>query len=85
MQNWMSPTLAFSTLVGPPAAFEALWSKIVPVTSSLSSKVPPSLQTTLMSFRSNLHHARSKFDPRQDLICHAGSHDKPAQAWRSGQ
>ena len=55
MQNCSSPILAFSTRVGPPAALEALWSNTVPLIMLLSSTVPPSLQTTLMSLRSRLH------------------------------
>ena len=51
-QNWISPILASTTLVGPPAAWVAFCVKTRPLTSSVSSMVPPSRLTTAMSFRS---------------------------------
>ena len=48
----MSAILAFATLVGPPAACEAFCVKTRPLTSSVSSIVPPSFLTTAMSRRS---------------------------------
>jgi hypothetical protein len=51
-QNWMSAILAPTTLVGPPAALEALCSNTSPSTISESSMVPPPFFTIRMSRRS---------------------------------
>mmetsp|Transcript_82834 Transcript_82834/g.234704 ORF Transcript_82834/g.234704 Transcript_82834/m.234704 type:complete len:205 (+) Transcript_82834:960-1574(+) len=51
-QNWMSPTLAFSTRLGPPAARATFCVSTRPSTSSVSSVVPPSFFTIRMSWRS---------------------------------
>src|ERR1700712_3320386 len=52
--NWISPILAFSILVGPPALFNTCWFSTKPSTISLSSIVPPDFFTILMLFRSTL-------------------------------
>lgn len=49
--NWMSPILAFSTLLTFPAA---LCDRTRPSTSSVSSMVPPSFLMILMSFKLTL-------------------------------
>mmetsp|Transcript_15172 Transcript_15172/g.41426 ORF Transcript_15172/g.41426 Transcript_15172/m.41426 type:complete len:239 (-) Transcript_15172:274-990(-) len=54
MQNWINAILAFSTLVGPPAALEDFRSSTRPSTISVSSMVPPDLRRILMSFRSTM-------------------------------
>mmetsp|Transcript_27861 Transcript_27861/g.66341 ORF Transcript_27861/g.66341 Transcript_27861/m.66341 type:complete len:277 (-) Transcript_27861:149-979(-) len=51
-QNWMSATLALATWLGPPAVLVEPLSKTRPGTSSVSSTVPPSCSTILMSLRS---------------------------------
>mmetsp|Transcript_50773 Transcript_50773/g.140652 ORF Transcript_50773/g.140652 Transcript_50773/m.140652 type:complete len:224 (-) Transcript_50773:635-1306(-) len=53
-QNWMRPTLAFSTRVMAPATWEAFLLKTRPFTSSVSSVVPPRALTTLILLRSTL-------------------------------
>mmetsp|Transcript_14034 Transcript_14034/g.47391 ORF Transcript_14034/g.47391 Transcript_14034/m.47391 type:complete len:233 (+) Transcript_14034:967-1665(+) len=53
-QNWMSPILAFSTRVGPPAVRLAPRSSTSPCTISVSSTVPPTCFTTFTSRRSTL-------------------------------
>mmetsp|Transcript_17327 Transcript_17327/g.52737 ORF Transcript_17327/g.52737 Transcript_17327/m.52737 type:complete len:263 (-) Transcript_17327:19-807(-) len=53
-QNWISAIFAFSTRVGPPAAFFAPWPKTMPFTNSVSSTVPPTCLTILMSFKSTV-------------------------------
>ena len=51
--NWQTAILAFSTLVGPPPAVLGLHlSKTRPSTNSVSSIVPPSFFTILISFKS---------------------------------
>mmetsp|Transcript_55635 Transcript_55635/g.144646 ORF Transcript_55635/g.144646 Transcript_55635/m.144646 type:complete len:268 (+) Transcript_55635:991-1794(+) len=53
-QNWISPTLASWTRVGPPAALATFWVSTRPSTSSVSSAVAPSFLTNRMLFRSTL-------------------------------
>mmetsp|Transcript_13083 Transcript_13083/g.52187 ORF Transcript_13083/g.52187 Transcript_13083/m.52187 type:complete len:257 (-) Transcript_13083:119-889(-) len=53
-QNWMRPILAFSTRAGPLARCTAPWAKIRPLTSFVSSIVPPSFFVMRMSFSSTL-------------------------------
>ena len=48
----MSPILAFSMRVGPPAFLMTLWFKTNPSTSSVSSMVPPTFFTIRISLRS---------------------------------
>mmetsp|Transcript_7141 Transcript_7141/g.12308 ORF Transcript_7141/g.12308 Transcript_7141/m.12308 type:complete len:228 (+) Transcript_7141:1394-2077(+) len=50
----MSAILAFSMRMGPPAAFDAFWSKTRPSISVLSSMVPPVLLITRISRRSSM-------------------------------
>mmetsp|Transcript_99085 Transcript_99085/g.308769 ORF Transcript_99085/g.308769 Transcript_99085/m.308769 type:complete len:205 (+) Transcript_99085:883-1497(+) len=51
-QNWISPILAFSILVGPPATLATFCVSTRPSTSSVSSVVPPNFRTRRMSWRS---------------------------------
>mmetsp|Transcript_5528 Transcript_5528/g.16299 ORF Transcript_5528/g.16299 Transcript_5528/m.16299 type:complete len:201 (+) Transcript_5528:378-980(+) len=53
-QNWISPILARSMRVGPPAAFLAPCAKTMPLTSSVSSTVPPTCFTIFIVFKSTV-------------------------------
>ena len=55
--NWIKPILAFSILVGPPALVIAIWFSAKPSTSSVSSIVPPTFFTILISLKSTLEEA----------------------------
>lgn len=50
--NWIRPILAFSILVGPPAFAMTVWFNARPSINSVSSIVPPTFFTILMSLRS---------------------------------
>lgn len=52
--NWIKPILAFSILVGPPALFMTGWFSASPSISSVSSIVPPTFLTSLISRKSTL-------------------------------
>lgn len=52
--NWIRAILAFSIFVGPPALLITFWVKTNPEHISVSSIVPPSLLTVLISLKSTL-------------------------------